>query len=496
MPGPTVIERLVADVARQIRLRRAEFYGLRGLFWGAVAAVVPLVLKESLGAWSYLGAALLVLAGAGAGALWGFLLRLPQAEAARLADRGYGLQERMSTALEWADRPDRTPIVEALVADATARAEQLGGRRIIARRMPREAKLVPVPLLLGLVLAAAPPIPLPQGRLPNFSVSRDEDEEKAPGDRSGEMQQAERKQATRRDPVQRADVQERSLAPRLGGGGQSQPGDLAAVFKDTSLGGRAPDFNSFLKKGDERLRMLEQLDRIPDLQSDFTQNQTRMVFQKAKSLRGGLDPNKKVSPEKLRELLSEMERLGRKNGGGGQQGNWSGDVYEGMEALEGGQTDRAMEAMERALNKMRSMEERGRDGKSLKGGRESERRGGKRGGEKGAGQQGGMGDEGDFPEGEGLLPGRGKSGAPKGDPTARLRGSPFDVGVEGESRPGRKQGIDTNMMGRGAQMPSRMQYMGVLGQYRKMMEESIAREQVPRDFQGQVKEYFQSLDEK
>jgi hypothetical protein len=28
------------------------------------------------------------------------------------------------------------------------------------------------------------------------------------------------------------------------------------------------------------------------------------------------------------------------------------------------------------------------------------------------------------------------------------------------------------------------------------MEESIAREQVPRDFQGQVKEYFQSLDEK
>ena len=497
MAGPTVIERLVADVARQIRLRRAEFYGLRGLFWGAAAAVVPLVLKEPLGVWSYVGAAVLLIAGAGAGGLWGYLMRLPLTEAARLADRGYGLQERVSTALEWAERPDRTPIVEARVADASSRAEQLGARRIIARRVPREAKLVPVPLLLGLVLAAAPPIPLPQGRLPSFSVSREEDEEKAPPDRSGEMQQAERKQPTRRDPSQRADVQERNLTPRLGGGGQSQAGDLAAVFKDTSLGGRAPDFNSFLKKGDERLRMLEQLDRIPDLQSDFTQNQTRMVFQKAKSLRGGLDPNKKVSPEKLRELLSEMERLGRKNGAGGQQGNWSGDVYEGMEALEGGQTDKAMEAMERALNKMRSIEERGRDGKSLKGGRESDRRGNRRGGDKGAGQQGGgTGDEGDFPEGEGLLPGRGKSGSPKGDATARLRGNPFDVGVEGESRAGRKQGIDTNMLGRGAQMPSRMQYMGVLGQYRKMMEESIAREQVPRDFQGQVKEYFQSLDER
>jgi hypothetical protein len=189
-----------------------------------------------------------------------------------------------------------------------------------------------------------------------------------------------------------------------------------------------------------------------------------------------------------------MERLGRKGGGAGE-GNWSGDVYEGMEALEGGQSDRAMEAMERALSKMRSREERGRDGKSLKGGRESDRRGNRRGNERGQGQ-GGPGDEGDFPEGEGLLPGRGKSGSPKGDPTARLRGNPFDVGVEGESRPGRKQGIDTNMLGRGAQMPSRMQYMGVLGQYRKMMEESIAREQVPRDFQTQVKEYFQSLDEK
>jgi hypothetical protein len=495
MAGPTVIERLVADVGRQIRLRRAEFYGLRGLFWGAVAAVVPLLLKESLGVWGYLAAAVLLIAGASAGALRGFLMRLPSSEAARLADRGYGLQDRVSTALEWASRPDRTPIVDALVADASSRIDRLGARRIIARRLPREARFVPVPLAIGLALAAAPPIPLPEGRLPSFSVSREEDEEKAPPDRSGEMQEADRKLLTRRDPVQRADVQERNLAPRLGGGGQSQPGDLAAVFKDTSLGGRAPDFNSFLKKGDDRLRMLEQLDRIPDLQSDFTQNQTRVIFQKAKSLRGGLDPNKKVSPEKLRELLNEMERLGRKNGGNGQPGDWSGDIYEGMEALDGGQSDRAMEAMERALNKMRSMEERGRDGKSLKGGRESERRGGRRG-DKGSGQQGGPGDEGDFPEGEGLLPGRGKSGSPKGDPTTRLRGNPFDVGVEGEARSGRKQGIDTNMLGRGAQMPSRMQYMGVLGQYRKMMEESIAREQVPRDFQGQVKEYFQSLEEK
>jgi hypothetical protein len=490
MPNPAALQRLVSDVARQIRARRAEYYGLRGLFIGSLAALIPLVLRDALGtAGLELGVGLLV-AAALAGVVYGLGLKLPQAEAARIADRGYGLQDRIATALEWADRPDRTPLVDALVADAAARAEQLGRRQIIGRRIPREARFIPLPLAAGVLLSISPPIPLPQASLPNFSVSREDEEDKAK-DRAGELETSERAKGSRRDLAQRTDVQERTFAPRMGGGGQSQPGDLSAIFKDTSLGSKAPDFNSFLKKGDDRLKLLEQLDRLPDLQQDYTQRQTRVVFQRAKALRGGVDPNK-VSPEKLRELLNEMERLGRKGG----PNNWSGDVYEGMEALEGGQSDKALEAMERALSKMRSIEDRGGAGKTLRGGREGDRRGGQRGRDRGFGQNGGAGDENDFPEGEGLLPGRGRSLNPKGDPTQRLRANPFDVGVEGESRAGRRDGLDTNLIGRGANMPSRLQYLGVLGQYRKMMEESIAREQVPRDFQTQVKEYFQSLDEK
>src|SRR5262249_38817532 len=240
-------------------------------------------------------------------------------------------------------------------------------------------------------------VPLPQGGVPSFSVSKDEEEEK-PKERAGELETAERPAAAKRDPIQRADLLERNLVPRMGAGGQSQPGDLSAIFKDTSLGTKAPDFNSFLKKGDERIRMLEQVDRLPDLQQDYTQRQTKVIFQKAKALRGGLDPSK-VSPEKLRELLNEMERLGRKGG----PNNWSGDVSEGMEALEGGQTDRALDAMEKALSKMRAMEDKGREGRSLRGGRENDRRSGARG-NRGAGQSGPGGDEGDFPEGEGLFP--------------------------------------------------------------------------------------------
>ena len=486
MPDLTFLKAAVADVSRQIRVRRAEFYGLRGLFGGALVALLPLVLRDSLGWSGFLWAGVCLAAGALAGAFTGFLMPLPAGEAARLADRGYGLQDRVATALEWADRPDRTPLVDALVADAVARVQALEGRRVIPRRIPREARFVPAPLALGIVLALMPAIPLPQGTLPSFSGARQDDEEK-PRERAGSLESQERPRAAKREDARRSEVQERTFGPRAGAGGATQPGDISALFKDTSLAGQTPDFNAFLKKGDERIRMLEQIDRLPDLQRDFTQSQQRMVFQKAKSLRGGLKGDQ-FSPDKLRDLLREMERLGRKG-----DPSYQGDLNEGMDALEGGQSDRAMEAMERALNKLRSMEEKGRDGKGLRGGREDERRGGRRG-ERGPG--GAPGDEGDWPEGEGSLPGKGKSANRKGDPSQRLNTNPFDVGVEGEARSGRKDGMDTNLVGRGGNVPSRLQYMGVLGQYRKQMEEDIVREQVPRDYHGQVKDYFKALDER
>jgi hypothetical protein len=94
------------------------------------------------------------------------------------------------------------------------------------------------------------------------------------------------------------------------------------------------------------------------------------------------------------------------------------------------------------------------------------------------------------------MPGRGRSNSPKGEASQRLRSTPYDVGVEGESRQGRKEGYDTNLTGRGGAMASRLQYLGVIGQYRKQMEDAITREQVPRDFHDQIRSYFQSLDER
>ncbi|PYM36123.1 MAG: hypothetical protein DME15_04890 [Candidatus Rokuibacteriota bacterium] len=476
------IDVLVQRVARQIRQRRAEHHALRGTFWGTLVAALLLVFKASLGAVAIGGGAAFVAAGALAGALYGALRRIGPVDAARLADRAFALDDRVATALEWAERPDRTPLVDVLVTDTVARVQGLPPRRIVRRVFPREVRWLPVPALAVLALALSPAIPLPSGEFPDFLPSG---EQEAREERTQSSMLEERSRPLAKDPLKRAGLEERDFAQRPAGAAGAAAGDLSAIFKDTALSGARPDFNSFLKKGDDRLKLLEQVDRLPDLQSDFTNTQYKMVYRKSKSLRGGLSPD--ISPKKLRELLEEMERLGRKGG------NWTGDASEGMEALEGGQTDRALEAMQRALDKMRAQDEAERSGKNLRGGRDER---GARGRERGRGGDGMGPEDQDFGEGEGLLPGRGKSGAPKGEATARLRANPFDVGVEGESRRGRKDGYDTNLTGRGGQMASRLQYLGVIGQYRKLMEDSITREQVPRDYHDQIRNYFQSLDER
>jgi hypothetical protein len=476
------LERLVHRVARQVRWRRTEYHALRGLFYGAVAAALVLVFKTPFGALALPLAGGLALLGLLAGGLWGFCQRVPEKDAARLADGAFELKDRLATALEWAARPDRSPLVEALIADAIAHVEALTPRQIVRRLVPREARWLPVPAVVALALALSPPLPLPSGRLPDLLSSTDSPEAKERGEVA--MMEQDRR-IVPKDALKRPAMEERDFNQRGATGASPTAGDLSAIFKDTSLGNQRPDFNSFLKKGDERLKLLEQVDRLPDLQSDFTQSQYKMVFRKSKALTGGLRPDQ-ISPQKLRELLEEMERLGRKGGA-----NWSGDAAEGMEALEGGQPDKALEAMEKALNKMRAMDEQGRGGKNLRGGRERASSGRDRGRGTGGGP-----DEQDFGEGEGFLPGKGKSGSPKGEASQRLRASPYDVGVEGESRQGRKDGYDTNMTGRGGKMGSRLSYLGVIGQYRKMMEDAITREQVPRDYHSQIKEYFQALDER
>jgi hypothetical protein len=488
MPHGAALGLTISRLTRLIRQRRALFYGVRGLVWGLFLAIVPVALRATLGFWALPAAGGLAAGGALAGMLYGMLLRVPAMDALGLADRAFDLKDRLATAHELLGRTDRGALADAAIADAEGRAREIAVGRAVPWRWPREARILPAPVLVLAVLPYLPPVPIPDVSMPSFTPGAEE--EKKP-EAAGPQQAIERPTPKKTEKVERVEMQDRDYQTRPNPESREHAkGDLAAAFKDTNVATKRPDFSSFLKQGDDRIRLLERVDSLPDLQRDFTQSQYKVMFRKSRSLLSGMDP-RQMTPEKLRQLLDEMNRMGRRPGSGaGGEGDWGQEMMEGAEALDQGQMSKAMEAMERALQKMRAQEERDRGGKGLQGGRDQDRDG-RRGGSGRPGE-----DEPDFGEGQGSLPGKGTNPGWRGDPTTRLGQNPFDIGVEGEMRKGRRESYDTNMLGKGAHNPSRLPSMSVVTQYRKMMEEALAKEAIPLDYRSQVRDYFQALEER
>src|SRR5919108_635787 len=231
--------------SRQVTVERV-MSGAKVLSYRELIREVPVAahVRDLAALASVLAAALLV-AGAMLGAVWGALKRTNRADAARLADRAFGLEDRVATALEWAQREDRTPLVDALVADATARVEQVQPRHIVRRIVPREARFLPVPMLIALALTLAPALPLPSPRLPDFTPGGQE-EEKEQRTGSGLLEQ--RSKAEARERLRPPTFEEREFQARSGASTASTAGDPSPRFKETALSSQRPDFNSFLKR--------------------------------------------------------------------------------------------------------------------------------------------------------------------------------------------------------------------------------------------------------
>ena len=211
--------------------------------WGAVAAVVPLVLQGAAGAWSYVGAGDAPARRRGRRRATG----LPAEAARRRRRRG---SPTAATDSRIASPPRSSGPIARIAPRSWTRswptpcrarraARPRGGSSRAACRARRKLRPGPARCWAS-CWRWRRRSRCPQGGLPNFSVARDEDEEKLKerGGRPRSSRSARRPPSAM--PVQRADVQERDLdAARGRRRRQSQPGDLSAVFKDTSLAGRS-----------------------------------------------------------------------------------------------------------------------------------------------------------------------------------------------------------------------------------------------------------------
>jgi hypothetical protein len=477
---PAAIAKLLRRVRFQVRLRRAERGAWRGAFWGAVAAVAVLAMKGALGELAVPAAAALIGAGALAGALAGACRRVDALAAARLADRALRLDDRVATSLEYAAAPARSGLVDALLADTSARVAALPRRRMVARSVPRAGRALALPLAAAAALALAPPLPDPQTVLPEWFGA----EAKERRDQKLNLALLQQRGARGDETLRRDRLWTRDAA---GGHGRRPPtaSENPAQFEDKALVKPSSDFSSFLKRGDERLRVLGETDKLPDLQSDFASSKFGALARKRDELAAGLK-SRQLSPRKLAELLREMERLGRKI-----EEEFGADAFDGYyDAMERGETDEALEAMDHALGELREQEGRQRDARRLRGGRAPDQAARDADSElmAGAYDDAGM-------EGEGIAPGRGTSTDPRGRPTPRLRSTPYTSALQGAQR-GRLPLYETQSAGSTARANGPLPSVGVFGQYRRMMEDAIAREQVPRDYHEQIRDYFKSLDER
>jgi hypothetical protein len=350
---------------------------------------------------------------------------------------------------------------------------------MVARRVPREGRALALPLLAATALWFAPPLPDPHGFLPEW-LGGDAAARRDPNLSLALLQQraARDADALRRDRLANRDASDPA--------GRKPPtaNESGAQFQDKALAKPSADFATFVKRGDDRLRVLDETEKLPDLQSDFAGAKQRALLRKGEQLAAGLRA-RQLSPKKLAELLREMERLGRK-----LEEEFGPEAFDGFQdAMERGETDEALEAMEHALGELRNREGERREGRRLRGGREPDqvaRDSDER-------MEGAYDDVG--PDGEGVAPGTGRNPDPKGRPTGRLRSTPYNSAVQGAQR-GRLPLYESQSAGSSSRTDGGLPQVGVFGQYRRLMEDAIAREQVPRDYHEQIRDYFKSLNER
>jgi hypothetical protein len=487
----------LAEASRRARLLRALSGSIRVTFLAHLVLVPWLLLKAlcPLPLGHYL---LVVFAAFAAGGTWGLLAPMPTALVARLLDQRLALKERLLSALEAMNRGGH-PMVDALMHDAAQAAARVHPPDALPLSFPAEGRLLLAAVALAAALILLPPAfpRMPGAAGPGGKQGTD-------GGRPTSAAEAGRPDQARRDPVRgQGDPEARSSNAVSMGLGRRSGGGATVTYQDSAIAPARPDFAEFLKSGDERLKLLGPSAAFPDLRRDYTQSQAqariRRMRDAVREARRG-----QPSPETLQRLVEQVRGLDRGSEARGPQNGRRSNVHgrpgglgSGGEGREGGFTereadtvDKRLEALDRALALLLQKDGARAGGRDLMPAPEqSEAESDRSGTSEGPGYDSAVGGR-----EKGSRPGRSVSPLTRDRPTPRIDARPSDHVLTGQAREGEQESYDADRLGRGARGPSRVPYLELLTQYRRMAEEALGKERVPFNYREQVKEYFDSLE--
>ncbi|HWP34760.1 MAG TPA: hypothetical protein VNM66_04110, partial [Thermodesulfobacteriota bacterium] len=262
------------------------------------------------------------------------------------------------------------------------------------------------------------------------------------------------------------------------------------LFRDTRLGSLPPDSHAFLSTADGRLKLLQQPGSLPDLRQQAPGGPSyQLRLRRMQELVGSLG-NAGLTKQQFLELAEQLRQMARGRGAGQDGVNRA--LRNGLEALESGDTARAYDSVQRALEQLLDEElgdgDRPLPAPSGEAGRGWDDLGGDR---FLADDDEGLGD-GEATHGREAGAGSGQSGRGGQPPAWAVRNDSF---VEGVRTPGESEAYDSDIVGQGGRGRSQLPFMNVFNEYRKRAEEALVRESVPPDAREQVRTYFRLLAE-
>jgi hypothetical protein len=351
MGSESILLTAVGKVRTRIRLLLASQGACLGLTAAALIGLL-LVLATRMRWWTdavdYLWAVLLL--GAVVGLIAGWTRRITPLVAAQIADDRAHLKERLSTAVELAGRPERTPLQQAQLADAAQAARSLEPARVLPWRVPRQARWLGLATCILLAALFVPDLPVfssPQEKLDRAAM-------RIEGER---LQQVAKELEKKLDPEKRDDENEEIL--------KQIARNMKQLGKDQERG-RISKKQAMLEMNDLQKQLREALDKNPTAGAGKSLEQVASAMQDAarRQKQGG-------NEEAARSLTSMAENLEKRDFEGArrqledmaqklQSGQMSADEAQAAadtlsqmaEAMEGSGLDKAAQQMKEAAEKL------------------------------------------------------------------------------------------------------------------------------------------------